>query len=101
MQQSATDIDGNLVNFSTYAGKVVLVVNVASACGYTDQNYKGLEKTYLKYKEHGLEILGFPCNQCECRHWVGDKEEETPFASRHAASYMHNMSIQRREYMLS
>lgn len=39
------------------------MVNVASACGFTDENYKGLQATYEKYKEFGLEILGFPCNQ--------------------------------------
>ncbi|KAG1669206.1 hypothetical protein FOA52_001457 [Chlamydomonas sp. UWO 241] len=60
---SATDIDGNVVQLSKYAGKVVIVVNVASACGFTEANYAGLQQTYDKYKDHGLEILGFPCNQ--------------------------------------
>eukprot|EP00955_Chlamydomonas_euryale_P032123 336484-Chlamydomonas_euryale.AAC.3 len=60
---SAMDIDGNVVPLSRYAGKVVIVVNVASACGFTNENYAGLQKTYEKYHDHGLEILGFPCNQ--------------------------------------
>ncbi|GAX78274.1 hypothetical protein CEUSTIGMA_g5716.t1 [Chlamydomonas eustigma] len=60
---TAVDIDGQEVHLSKYAGKVVVVVNVASACGYTNENYKGLQATYKKYKDHGLEILGFPCNQ--------------------------------------
>lgn len=59
----ARDIDGNLVSLSKFMGKVTIVVNVASACGYTDENYKGLMQTYKKYKPYGLEILGFPCNQ--------------------------------------
>ncbi|EFJ52333.1 glutathione peroxidase, partial [Volvox carteri f. nagariensis] len=56
-------IDGKVRPLSEFAGKVTLVVNVASACGYTDENYKGLMKVYEKYHPHGLEILGFPCNQ--------------------------------------
>jgi glutathione peroxidase len=56
------DIDGKDVSLSDYKGKVVLVVNVASHCGFTPQ-YKSLEATYEKYKDQGFVILGFPCNQ--------------------------------------
>ena len=56
------DIDGKSVNLSDYKGKVLLIVNVASYCGYTKQ-YAGLEKIYKDYKDKGFEILAFPCNQ--------------------------------------
>jgi len=59
---SAKSITGEEVSMSQYEGKVVLVVNVASECGFTPQ-YEGLEKLYKTYHSEGLEILGFPSNQ--------------------------------------
>jgi len=58
----ATSLQGKEVSMETYKGKVVLVVNTASKCGLTPQ-YEGLEKLYREYKDKGLVILGFPCNQ--------------------------------------
>ena len=56
------DIDGNEVAMSNYKDKVLVIVNVASKCGFTPQ-YEGLQKLYDAYKDHGLVVLGFPCNQ--------------------------------------
>ncbi|PPR05791.1 hypothetical protein CVT24_006846 [Panaeolus cyanescens] len=53
---------GKVYDFADLKGKTVLIVNVASKCGFTPQ-YKGLQELYDKYKDKGLEILGFPCNQ--------------------------------------
>lgn len=55
------DIDGKEIKLSDYSGKVLLIVNVASKCGYTSQ-YEGLQKIYDLYKDKGFEILAFPCN---------------------------------------
>lgn len=59
---SATKMNGQEVRMEEYKGKVVLVVNTASKCGLTPQ-FKDLEEIYKEYKDRGLEILGFPCNQ--------------------------------------
>ena len=55
-------LDGKEIGMQDYKGKVVLIVNTASKCGFTPQ-YEGLEKLYSTYKDKGLVILGFPCNQ--------------------------------------
>lgn len=58
----ATNINGKTVSMKAFEGKTVIVVNTASKCGFTPQ-YKDLETLYQKYKDQGLIILGFPCNQ--------------------------------------
>jgi glutathione peroxidase len=57
-----TLIDGTVTTFGRFAGKTVLVVNVASKCGFTPQ-YAGLEALYRRYADEGLVVLGLPCNQ--------------------------------------
>ncbi|WP_090571545.1 glutathione peroxidase [Nitrosomonas sp. Nm33] len=71
--------DGNDIVLDKYRGKVLLIVNVASECGFTPQ-YKGLEALYRQYKEKGLEILGFPCNQFGGQE-PGNDEEIKNFCS--------------------
>lgn len=56
------DIDGRPGTLAPYRGRVLLIVNVASACGYTPQ-YQGLQALFQKYEKRGLTVLGFPCNQ--------------------------------------
>jgi glutathione peroxidase len=73
------DIDGKDASLAQYRGKVVLLVNVASRCGYTPQ-YEGLEKVYLKYKDRGLVILGFPANNFMGQE-PGTNEEIKTFCS--------------------
>jgi glutathione peroxidase len=76
---SAKSIDGKEINLGDYKGKVVLIVNVASKCGFTKQ-YKGLEELYEKFKGKGLVILGFPCNQFGSQE-PGTEDEIKTFCS--------------------
>jgi glutathione peroxidase len=75
-----SSIDGKAVPLSEYKGKVVLLVNVASQCGFTPQ-YAGLEALYRKYKDRGLVILGFPANNFGSQE-PGTNEEIKQFCSR-------------------
>jgi glutathione peroxidase len=59
---SAPLLDGSTVSLAEFKGRVLLIVNTASQCGFTPQ-YAGLEKLYRAYKDRGLDVLGFPCNQ--------------------------------------
>lgn len=73
------DMDNNEIKLSSYNGKVLLIVNVASECGYTPQ-YAGLEEIYRKYKDKGFEILAFPCNDFGQQE-PGSNEEIKNFCS--------------------
>lgn len=66
-------LQGKEISFKDYEGKVVLIVNTASKCGFTPQ-YEGLENLYKKYKDKGLVIVGFPCNQFLGQEPGGEKE---------------------------
>ncbi|NYI45092.1 glutathione peroxidase [Nocardioides aromaticivorans] len=77
---SATSIDGKPVDLSSYDGKVVLVVNTASKCGFTPQ-YKGLQELQDTYGDRGFEVLGFPCDQFGHQE-PGDEEEIATFCER-------------------
>jgi len=76
---SARTIDGDEQKLSAYKGKTMLVVNVASKCGFTPQ-YTGLEAMYEKFKDKGLVVLGFPCDQFGHQE-PGDENEIKNFCS--------------------
>ncbi len=77
---SATAIDGQEIDLSTYDGKVVLVVNTASKCGLTPQ-FEGLQQLHEQYGEQGLTVLGFPCDQFANQE-PGSEDEIAEFCQR-------------------
>lgn len=76
---TAERLDGTLVSLREFAGKVLLIVNTASECGFTPQ-YEGLEALYREYRDRGFEVLGFPCNQFGGQE-PGTNEEIKEFCS--------------------
>ena len=76
---SVKDQKGNMVSLKEYEGKVLLIVNTATGCGFTPQ-YEGLEKLYEKYNDQGFIILDFPCNQF-FHQAPGSDEEINQFCS--------------------
>ena len=81
---SANDIDGNPVSMQQFEGKLLLITNVASKCGMTDQYFKDFKEIYEKYKPSGFEILAFPCNQFF---------HQEPKTNKQIKEYMHNMGV--------
>ena len=77
---SANSLDGRPAELAACKGKVLLIVNTASQCGFTPQ-YKGLEALYEEFHERGFEVLGFPCNQFGAQE-PGDSENIAQFCER-------------------
>ena len=75
----AETLDGKPANLADWRGKALLIVNTASKCGFTPQ-YEGLEALYRKYKDRGLVVLGFPCNQFGAQE-PGNADEIASFCS--------------------
>lgn len=80
------NIDGQDVDLAQYKGKVCLIVNVASQCGYTKQ-YKGLEELYRQYKDRGVVVLGFPSNDFGAQEPGSDAEIMTFCSTRYDVSF--------------
>ena len=78
--------DGSEVQYDHYAGKVLLVVNVASQCGFTKQ-YEGLQKLHQKFHDRGFEVLAFPCNQFGGQEPGTDQEIQTFCSTRYHVTF--------------
>jgi glutathione peroxidase len=80
------DINGKDVPLANFQGKVLLIVNTASQCGFTPQ-YKGLQELYAKYHDRGLEVLGFPCDQFGHQEPGSDAEIKTFCETNYAVNF--------------
>jgi glutathione peroxidase len=85
-QLSANTPQGRPVEMSSYEGKVVLVVNTATQCGFTPQ-FEGLEKLYQDYKDKGLVVLGFPCNQFGSQEPLSNETMEETCKIHHGVTF--------------
>jgi glutathione peroxidase len=83
---SAKTIDGRMQPLSEYRGQTLLIVNVASRCGYTPQ-YAGLETLYREFKARGFAVLGFPCNQFGSQEPGGDADIATFCAAKYGVTF--------------
>ena len=92
----ATAIDGKAMDLSEYRGKVLLVVNVASACGFTPQ-YKDLQKTFETYADDGLVVVGFPSNDFGAQEPGSDAEIEEFCSSRFGVTFPMSAKVQTKE----
>src|SRR5262245_30630562 len=86
LDYSLKSIDGKPSALAAYKGKVILMVNVASRCGYTPQ-YEGLEAIYRKYKDQGLVVLGFPANNFGGQEPGTDEEIKTFCSSKYNVTF--------------
>jgi glutathione peroxidase len=86
LANTVKSMEGTPVELSKYEGKVLLVVNVASKCGYTSQ-YSGMQEVYAKYKEKGFEVLGFPCNQFGGQEPGSNKEIQEFCSSKYKVTF--------------
>jgi glutathione peroxidase len=86
LEFTLNSIDGKPAPLSHYQGKVVLIVNVASRCGFTPQ-YTGLEKVYEKYKDQGFVILGFPANNFGAQEPGTNEEIKTFCSSKYSVTF--------------
>lgn len=83
---TAKDAEGKEISMKDYEGKVLLVVNTATGCGFTPQ-YQGLQKLYEDYKDRGFEILDFPCNQFANQAPGSDEEIHDFCQSRYGVTF--------------
>lgn len=85
-QLNATRASGQTFNFEELEGKVVLIVNTATKCGFTPQ-FDGLEELYIRYKDKGLVILGFPCDQFGHQNPESDADIESVCKVNHGVTF--------------
>ena len=85
-EHKLVDVDGKETSLEEYKGKVLLIVNVASRCGFTRQ-YKGLQELYREFEEQGLVVCGFPCNQFGGQEPENEKEIKAFCSSKYGVSF--------------